>query len=199
MSYEDFTEYGDHPKGYLTLYNLAVETMKDKSHSLQAVEVGVRAGGSALTLLNAIKDTDPDRYLHTIDPHGSKPYLSRELLIPEMYNDREYRETMFRLSSYCLEHKLSWSHWKMKSLDWCKVYAGIEFWGDRGQLSDDFCFVHLDGDHNTTVVANELKWFTRRTRGLIVIDDADQLDLTDKRIAKYKGQVTENYLIITCS
>lgn len=197
MSFKDFSVIGDHSAGYENLYNAAVEVLKNPDDRL-VVEVGTREGGSLMTLMTAITDTYKDRPIISIDPYGGKPYLSRDNVIDGMYPDDLYMNMLSYVTAHVIQNKVYWSHYKHTSLDWIKFWDKTDFWVNGKIAKPEFAFVHLDGDHNTDTVRQELAYFVPRTKGWVVVDDADQISLTDGGIAKYKGEVRDNYLWIKC-
>jgi len=178
MTFVDRSEFGDHPQ-YDDLYKVAEEACTEGPEQAFAVEVGTRAGGSALTILDAIREADKNQWLITVDPYGNKPYLSVNSVLKDMYPDNFYREAMKHLSNYCEEFGTNWTHYKMKSLEWIKHWPNIEFWADEKILEPKIFFLHLDGDHTTSVVKQEIEdfWPYLTDNAVICIDDADQIEV----------------------
>lgn len=170
MDPNKYREYGDRAD-YTTLYKYAIQAITGPSKR-QVVEIGTRKGGSAMLLQEIIKGENPNRFMHTVDPYGGKPYLNRNEVVSNFYNDDLYLQTMKDLSA----REQQWTHWKMRSLDWIAMYPNIEFWAGGEQLKDEFCFVYLDGDHVNETVKAELDFFIPRTKGYILVDNADKVD-----------------------
>lgn len=197
MTFVDRSEFGDHPD-YQDLYSYAQEAANLAPEDAFAVEVGTRAGGSALTILDAIRESNKNQWLITVDPYGNKPYLSVEAVLKDMYPDNFYRQAMKLLSMYCEEFGTNWTHYKMKSLDWIKHWPNIEFWADERVMEPKIFFLHLDGDHNTKVVREELKsfWPYLIDNATVCIDDADQIDVAET-CKGYSYKVENNRVWLT--
>jgi hypothetical protein len=196
MTFVDHTEFGDHP-GYQDLYEYAEKASLLAPPQSFAVEVGTRAGGSALTILDAMLENSKNQWLITVDPYGNKPYLSVDSVVKDMYPDNFYRQAMQLLSNYCAETDMNWTHYKMKSLEWIKHWPKIEFWADEMILEPKIFFLHLDGDHNTKVVKEEIHsfWPYLIDGATICIDDADQIEV-DKVCEGFKYVVIKNRVLL---
>ena len=178
MPFVDRSEFGDH-EDYSDLYQKVELISKKAPSNTFAVEVGTRAGGSALTILDAIRESNKKQWLITIDPYGDKPYLSDLNPILRQYPDSFYRQAMKLLSEYCEKYEMNWTHYKMKSLDWIDYWPKTEFWINGQILNLKIFFLHLDGDHNTMVVKSELDnfWPYVIDGGIVCIDDANAIDI----------------------
>lgn len=169
MDPNKYKEYGDR-HDYTVVYEYAKKSITGPPE-LQVVEIGTRKGGSAMLFQEIIMGENPHRFLHTIDPYGGKPYTNGEEVVGGLYNDDLYEQMILDLGA----RRQQWTHWKMRSLDWIKMYPNIEFWAGGRHLKDEFCFVYLDGDHADLTVKAELDFFLPRTTGYILVDNADKI------------------------
>lgn len=170
-------QYSDHTEELELIYNKAFEVSSKLPDDYIFVETGTRAGGSALAILNAIKDSNSKRWIFTIDPYGEKPYKVGDDIATNLeYDENKYRTAMKVIADYALENKLNHAHFRMKSLDWMKMFDFAEFWHEGETLQAKFGFAYLDGDHDTDTVSKEYAWLSGHTKDVsVLVDDAHYL------------------------
>lgn len=183
---DEFKQFSDHQPGLDFLYEKVLEKAKSLPENAPFVEIGTRRGGSALIFLTAIKNSGIQRPLYTIDPYGNKPYKLSDATIFRVAIDDYYKDAMKLLSIYCSMHNLFWTHFRITSFDFMKIYEQINIWWDERALKELFGFVYLDGEHNEDTVAKELEWFQPRMHkdGLIVIDDDENVKVSNFEVIK---------------
>lgn len=143
------------------------------------LEVGTRAGGSALAILEVIREYFGGRgVLITVDPYGDKPHDDK----PWTYGAKVYTEMKHLLASYP-----NHLHYPMLSRDFIAVMDQIEWWyeGERRNFSE-YSFIYLDGSDMPETVLFEVKHLYPRliSGGVITIDNTNYFDAeTRKRIA----------------
>jgi predicted O-methyltransferase YrrM len=170
--------YSDHIDSLEEVYEAALEASKRLANDYIFLETGTRAGGSALAILQAIKDSGKTRWFFTIDPYGMKPYnIGNAVTTTLDYGEEYYRSAMKALADYAYENKLLHSHFRMKSLDWMESFDQSEFWYNGERLKPKFGFAYLDGDHDSKTVLGEYSWLSGHTPEVtVVVDDAHYLD-----------------------
>lgn len=182
--------YSDHPEGFEHLFDKALEIACNLPEGLPLIEIGTRAGGSALLFLYAIKESGVPRPLITIDPYGSL-YRSgvEEYLDPTPpgtttipwyppSGEEKYRNAVAMLSSFCLEFNLTHIHYRLHSKDWMSLWESFGCWIEGEQINKKLMgLVYLDGEHVKEEVEQELSWFLPRIApgGLIIIDDVQHI------------------------
>ena len=182
--------FTDHPAGFRLFYERALEVARELPVGLPFIEIGTRAGGSALLFLQAIKESGIPRPLITVDPYG-KPYQSGpgEYLDPAPpgttnipwyppTGEDKYRNAMAMLSSFSNEFGLTHIHYRFHSRDWMCLWEFPGCWIEGEQINEKpFAFVYLDGEHVEETVEQELSWFIPKmaTGGIIVIDDVQHI------------------------
>jgi len=141
-------------------------------------EVGNYRGGSALAMLEVIKETNPDRWLFTVDPYGARPFVCGDELIDSDYNEDIYRDAKKLLSDYAYENKLNHYHWRLESDDFMKVLPDIYFWHNKSVIDPIFGCVYIDGEHTPDQVKREIEFFYNRmpSGGLIILDDSPYVE-----------------------
>lgn len=154
-----------------------VETVARNSPTGVALEIGTRAGGSALLALSS----NPG--LHTIlcvDPYGSKPFRDMDGAVHNTFTDDLYRMASAMLTKYALDNNRVYIPFKMTSSDFFRIYADLWLEGTPTPLRDlKFSYVLVDGDHSDETVQMELDNLEKRMMpgGIILVDNIDWLSL----------------------
>lgn len=176
--------------------NIVAETVKRfPDHSI--VEIGTDGGTTAIRALDAMKKFTG--WFFTIDPYGDKPYKAGDDTMNSMgYTDKRYMEIIPQLYQYAQKKGVKYLHWKITSLDWMKIWEGIDFWhDDNGHGKLEFSLAYLDGDHSWHPVEEEFNYFYDRIPegGYIIIDDFNLLggEETVRRQLPHKGTWHFNY------
>lgn len=160
--------------GVEALYSAALETSKMLSDEYAFVEVGCWRGGSAVAIMQAIKDSGSKRWLFTVDPYGSKPFgLGDKIVVADHYHEEDYRHAIKFMADYAFDNKLNHCHFRMTADGF--MNSKQEFWFEGKQINilDKIGFVYLDGEHTPDNVKREFEFFqpTLPLNGMVVIDD----------------------------
>lgn len=138
------------------------------------LEIGSRAGGSALLILRLLDRLYPAPtqrpLLVTVDPYGSRPYPGG----PHQYDDRHYRSMKKALAGYA-----NHVHYMMDSELFLRVLDQLYVWWGASRLHfNRFSLVYLDGSHDPAVVWPEIENLLPRVipGGFLIIDDTDWFD-----------------------
>lgn len=140
------------------------------------LEIGTRAGGTALMALNAPQS----EILISIDPYGSKPYIDTNGVAPFIYPDEMYRSTLFKLSKYAVEKNKTFIQFKLASQEYMAKSLNLWLLGNECSTHDiKYSYVLLDGEHNDKTVSEEIEFFSTRmaTGGVLLVDNTDWLTL----------------------
>ena len=168
----------DHPGCWDFMYGEILHTAETLPPEALFCEIGTRNGGTALLALIAIKESNVNRTMLTIDPYGNKLYRTTN---HNEYPDTFYRTAMKELSSFCYNYNLNHIHYKMTSDEFIHGVDSrvIHIWSSDVIVPNypvypfSFGYVYLDGEHVPEIVSRELSWFVPRLvkNGLLVIDD----------------------------
>lgn len=178
MTLDEAMNLSDHRGGLDFLYEKVLALAKDLPERVPFLEIGTRAGGSALVFLHAILASGKlNRPLITVDPYGNKGYWVADKCRDTLYGESFYWQAMVALSLFAQEHELFHVHYRMRSLDFAGIWPHIPLWHNGEPVPVPFGFVYLDGEHIDKTVARELEWAitTLHTGGLIVIDDSEHI------------------------
>lgn len=170
----DLSSFCDHPHGLDIFCKYVSQAANQTPVDALFVEIGSYRGGSALHILNIIRQTDKRRFLITIDPYGAKPFTVGEEIRPDaIYDEKIYRDAMAVLSGYSLHHELNHVHYRMTSDDFMRVWESIDFYFEGKKIEKKYGFVYIDGDHNPLQVNREIEYFVPRLvkGGIIALDD----------------------------
>lgn len=135
-----------------------------------SLEIGTRAGGTALMFLRALEEMyDDPPHLLTVDPYGEKPYPKGTI----DGTDYRYGGEFYVRSKSILAQFSNHAHFLMRSEDfWALTH--IPLWrGGMTQQMGDLSFVFLDGDHAPPAVIADAAMAMRflRPGGVVLIDN----------------------------
>jgi predicted O-methyltransferase YrrM len=143
------------------------------------LEVGTRAGGSALLMLrvlDAVTPRDAPRPLVlTVDPYGGRPYEGA----PFHYDERHFvamKRTLARYPNHV--------HYMMDSELFLGVLDRLCLWIDGVRRPcDRFSLVYLDGSHEPGIVWGEITRLLPMIvpGGFLVVDDTDWFEATIRK------------------
>ena len=173
MDFSHLEGYMDKIAGVEVLYQKAYEVSKLLSDKYSFVEVGSWRGGSAVAIMQAIKDSGSKRWLFTIDPYGSKPFhLGKKIIRGDHYHEEDYRHAMKFMSNYAFDNKINHCHFRMTFNDFLDIEHKFWYLGKEMDLTK-IGFAYLDGEHTPDNVNLEFRFFDSiiTNGGAIVIDD----------------------------
>jgi hypothetical protein len=133
------------------------------------LEIGTRAGGSALLMLRVLADVyrGPARppLVLTVDPYGGRPYDGTSL----RYDEAHYGAMKRALAKYP-----GHIHYMMDSALFLRELERLYLWIDGVMRPlQQFSFVYLDGSHDPDVVWHEFECLRPRVvrGGFLIVDD----------------------------
>jgi predicted O-methyltransferase YrrM len=143
------------------------------------LEIGTRAGGSALLILRLLERMYPPParppLLLTVDPYGSLTYAGG----PHQYDDRHYLAMKRTLAGYA-----NHVHYMMDSELFLRQLDQLYLWRAGSRISfDHFSLVYLDGSHDPAVVWPEIECLLPRVipGGFLIVDDTDWFEGTVRK------------------
>lgn len=174
-----------------------LETILNLSIPGEVVEFGCYSGTTSLYLQRLILGISPNRKLYLYDSFNGLPNKSNEDQSP---SGEQYKEGELTASKQQLIH-----NFKKNGLLIPKIYS--RWFKDllANEIPTKICFAFIDADfYNSTLEALDLVWPNLNPAGILIIDDANRLDLpgVDKAITKFKAnhncsvQITNNLAII---
>jgi predicted O-methyltransferase YrrM len=143
------------------------------------LEVGTRAGGSALLMLRVLdaicRRGDRRPLVITVDPYGTRPYEGA----PFRYDERHYVAMKRALAGFA-----NHVHYLMDSELFLGVLGGLHLWLDGVKRPlDRFSLVYLDGSHDPDIVWREISRLLPMIvpGGFLVVDDTDWFEATIRK------------------
>lgn len=175
IEFEEIKQHTDHSPGFDYLFKMMSQRAISTPEGIPFLEFGVRAGGSAMLALWAIKESGIQRPMITVDPYGDKSWKAADNRIIENdgYGEDYFRQTQNLLTDFCVNNKLDWWHYRMTDVDFMKIWDDLEVWYQGKRLKKQFGFVYLDAEHAPDVILREYEWAKDRMfpGGMISIDD----------------------------
>lgn len=175
---EDHKQFMDHEEGIAQEVVLPCQKALEIL-DLPILEIGTREGGSALTFLSLMNLMGKDNWLYTVDPYGSLPYSDDGgTRAVSVYDHKKYRTAMHKISEYAFENDLNHYHFKCTSKQFIDEHYSSFLVHEDSKSSNltKFSFIFLDGNHDPSVVKEELKFALKHIspKGGIVVDDANK-------------------------
>jgi predicted O-methyltransferase YrrM len=143
------------------------------------LEIGARAGGSALLMLRLLEviypSGTPRPLVITVDPYGARPYEGA----PFRYDWKHYRSMKRALARFA-----NHIHYMMDSEAWLGLLDRLYLWIDGIKKPfDRFSLVYLDGSHDPAIVQMEIDILLPRIvpGGVLMVDDTDWFDGATRR------------------
>ena len=168
FEFKCFSERSDHSGGLEIFLEKAKKIASELDEKYPFLEIGTRNGATALLLLKAIKESSAKRrMLITVDSYGDYPSL--DIMKVGGDGDHFMKLAMLEISKYCYDNDLRHTHFRMISKDFMKIFPTLHIWREY----QEFSFIYLDGNHNHSMVEEELQWSLKRIakNGIISIDD----------------------------
>jgi cephalosporin hydroxylase len=138
------------------------------------IEIGTRAGGSALLMLRVLDALYPRGARRptvlTVDPYGTRPYEGA----PFVYDERHYRAMKRALARYA-----NHIHYMMDSELFIELLDRMYLWSNGAkQPIDRLTLAYLDGSHDPDLVWREIQALLPRIvpGGHLIVDDTDWFD-----------------------
>ena len=163
----------DHVHGVDKIYEEALAASFRVDPEASFLEIGNWKGGSAITIMQAIRDSYPERWMYTVDPYGLKPFrLKEEIQTEAKYDEVVYRDAMYNLDNFSRHYGLNHYHWRMMSEDYFKIADKVKFWYHGEPMDLKIGFAYIDGDHNHEVVEMETEWILKHgVKGMTIVYD----------------------------
>lgn len=142
-------------------------------------EIGLRRGGGTKVILDAFTDNDDKRVHVCIDPYGNIIY--NDIVGPHRsdYTDDMKNETLAELYRYAFDKRINILFFNMEDSEFYRRFTdGVPVYDQEKIMMNSYCFVHVDGQHDTESVKLAANFFIPRMsiRGLLVFDNTDHYD-----------------------
>jgi len=170
MNFSSIHPYCDHFVEMEYFYKKLLSKATTLPEEFSFLEIGTRAGGTALLALNAIKESGKiNRFLFTVDPYGAMPCKR-----PGDFYGEKFRITAMKcITDFCYYNNLNHTHFRMTSFQFFNTWTNNDFWFNGKLIPKSFAFIYFDGDHSDEIVFKELSLYVPLVclNGLYAVDD----------------------------
>jgi hypothetical protein len=174
------------------------------------IEIGFRAGTGVMAMTQG-KEYSPHNLYIAVDPYGNIPYKIGNVTTKYDYTNDRRRYTLKNFYQYLAElpNVINFTFYNLESIEFFNRYEdGVPdyFSGDK-LIRNDYSLVHLDGQHDTESVLQEVNFFAPRIQsgGFIVIDDTEsnwmdmdiiETALTNNNYRKHESSIHDKWAYI---
>ena len=142
-------------------------------------EVGLRRGGGTVTICDAFVEND-DRRIHiALDPFGNIIYHDKMGPHRSDYTNSMRNETLPDLYRYAADKGINIIFFNLEDSEfYLRFPDGVPIYDQEKRYENQYCFVHVDGQHDSESVAKAAKYFVARIArgGIIAFDNVDHYD-----------------------
>lgn len=173
------------------IYNLHIDSpietyaaMKQYVQTLKGVpglscEIGLRRAGGTLTIMNGFFENNDLRTHVCIDPYGNIPYRDIGGVHRSDYTNKMKNETLSELYRYADDNEMNIIFFNLEDSEFYKRFAdGVPIYEEEKSIINQYCCVHVDGQHDTESVMLASQFFsTRMPPGAVIFfDNTDHYD-----------------------
>lgn len=184
---------------YDILYR-AVKEIKDTQGAV--VEIGTRRGGSAVIIIDALKESgNTNRSMFCIDPYGNIDYectnksislhnphikfegdpesLTETVKIKYDYSNNMRNRIIPSLYYYAYDAGLNFNFFCLEDTEFFNRYSdGVPVYNEVKDIINEYAFVFFDGPHTNDAIKTELDFFLERSvpGSVFVFDDIWMMD-----------------------
>lgn len=173
------------------MYNLftdsPIETygaMKKYVQTLKGVpglscEVGLRRAGGTVTMMNGFLENEDPRVHVCIDPYGNIMYNDIVGTHRSDYTNKMKNETLSELFRYANDNDANILFFNLEDSEFYKRFSdGVPVYNEEKKLVNEYCCVHIDGQHDIFSVMTAAVFFSSRmpAGAVIFFDNTDHYD-----------------------
>lgn len=158
-------------------------------------EVGLRKGGGTKFILDSFLEINDARPHVCIDPYGNIMYHDIVGAHRSNYNDIMKNETLSELYKYAYEKSLNIIFFNLEDSEFYKRFSdGVPIYDQTKQIVNNYCLVHIDGQHEINAVRLAATFFIPRIspRGILAFDNTDHYDHT----TIHNLMITNNFALV---
>jgi hypothetical protein len=180
-------------------YNLHIDSpietyaaMKRHVQTLKGVpgiscEIGLRRAGGTLTMMNGFYENRDPRVHVCIDPYGNIPYNDIAGTHKSDYTNRMKNETLSELYRYANDNDFNIIFFNLEDSEFYQRFAdGVPIYIEEKKIVNEYCCVHIDGQHDVESVMVAAEFFSSRTPAgaILFFDNTDH----------YRHDIVDDYL-----
>lgn len=144
-------------------------------------EIGLRRGGGTKFILDCFQENKNVRPHICIDPYGNIMYNDIVGAHRSDYNDNMKNETLSELYKYAYDNSLNVLFFNFEDSEFYKRFSdGVPIYDQEKTIINNYCFVHVDGQHEVNSVRMAATFFIPRMsmHGILAFDNTDHYDHT---------------------
>lgn len=144
-------------------------------------EIGLRRGGGTKYILDYFLENNDVRPHICVDPYGNIPYADAGTVIRYDYTNNMKNETLSELFKYAFDNSINILFFNLEDSEFYKRFSdGVPVYDQEKQLINDYCFAHIDGQHDEHSVNVAATFFSLRISigGIIAFDNTNHYDHT---------------------
>ena len=144
-------------------------------------EIGLRRGGGTKFILDCFLENSDSRPHICIDPYGNIMYNDIVGAHRSDYTDNMKNETLSELYKYAYDNSLNILFFNLEDAEFYKRFSdGVPIYNQEKTIVNNYCFVHVDGQHEVIAVRMAATFFIPRMsmNGVLAFDNTDHYDHT---------------------
>lgn len=144
-------------------------------------EIGLRRGGGTKFILDCFLENSDFRPHICIDPYGNIMYNDIVGAHRSDYTDNMKNETLSELYKYAYDNSLNILFFNFEDSEFYKRFSdGVPIYDQEKTIVNNYCFVHVDGQHEVNAVRMAATFFIPRMsmNGILAFDNTDHYDHT---------------------
>lgn len=158
-------------------------------------EIGLRRAGGTKVILDAFMENDDRRVHICIDPYGNIIY--NDIVGPHRsdYTDDMRNETLSELYRYAYDNRLNVLFFNLEDSEFYqRFFDGVPIYDQEKIIVNRYCFVHVDGQHDTPSVLLAARFFIPRisVKGIIAFDNTDHYD----HLPVHELMITNSFTVV---
>ena len=142
-------------------------------------EVGLRRAGGTVTICEAFLENQDPRTHIALDPYGNILYSDIMGAHRSDYTNSMRNETLGDLYRYANDRRLNILFFNLEDSEFYKRFLdGVPVYEEEKRYINQYCFVHIDGQHDLVSVMLAAKFFVPRTprNGILAFDNVTHYD-----------------------
>ncbi len=160
------------------------EVFKKYIHALKDVpglscEIGLRRGGGTRIIIESFLENADARPHVCVDPYGNILYNDIGGEHRSDYTNNMRNETIYELYKFAYDKNLNILFFNLEDSEFYYRFGdGVPVYEEEKRIINNYCFVHVDGQHDVRSVTTAAKFFITRLslNGIIAFDNTDHYD-----------------------
>jgi len=166
--------------GYRICYDAMTKYLLDlKDVSGITCEVGLRRGGGTVHIINSLIENGDKRTHVCIDPYGTIMYSDIVGVHRTDYTNQMRNQTISDIFKFAYDKEVNLIFFNLEDSEFYKRFSdGVPVYDMEKELTNEYAFVHIDGQHDLESVMIAANFFKDRISlgGILVFDNTNNYD-----------------------